>query len=84
MTESAGETGDLPPVFESLTAKQREAVRAATVAGFYARPQEATAEEVAERLDLSRSTFLYHLRGAEERIFQQAFDDAPEDNEESN
>jgi len=73
MTETGGESGGSPPVFENLTEKQREAIREATAAGFYARPQQATAEEVAQRMDLSRSTFLYHLRGAEQKIFQEVF-----------
>lgn len=40
--------------------------------------KQATAEEVAEQLGVSRSTFLYHLRGAEERTFQRTFDDSAE------
>jgi predicted DNA binding protein len=82
MTQTGDESGDHRPVFESLTEKQLEAVREATTAGFYARPQQATAEEVAQRMGLSRSTFLYHLHGAEEKIFQAVFEtDADEDSQ---
>ena len=40
--------------------------------------KQATAEEVAEQLGVSQSTFLYHLRGAEEKVFEQTFEDLAE------
>jgi|APHM01.1.fsa_nt_gi PAS domain S-box len=60
-------------LFEGLTCKQKEALRAATFLGFFHRPQQANAGEVAKRLDISRSTFLYHLRTAERKMFIKAF-----------
>jgi PAS domain S-box-containing protein len=67
---------ETPPVtFETLTQKQEDALRAATLAGFFERPQQATAADVAKTLDVSRSTFLHHLRNAEHEIFQQTFGD---------
>lgn len=63
-----------PALFESLTRKQAQALRAATLAGFFDRPQRATATEVAETLDVSRSTFLRHLRTAEQKVFETAFE----------
>jgi PAS domain S-box-containing protein len=63
-----------PTVFESLTDKQEEALRTATVAGFFDRPQRANASDVAELLGVSRSTFLHHLRNAERKVFEEAFD----------
>jgi PAS domain S-box-containing protein len=57
-----------------LTAKQEQALRAATIAGFFERPQRATAAEVAETLGVSRSTFLHHLRNAEQTVFTRALD----------
>ena len=48
-----------------LTDKQLEALRTALRMGFFDRPQRATANDVADLLDVSRSTFLHHLRGAE-------------------
>ncbi|ESS06231.1 MAG: putative DNA binding protein [uncultured archaeon A07HB70] len=59
--------------FGGLTCKQKEALRAATCLGFFHRPQQANAGEVAKRLDISRSTFLYHLRMAERKVFIKAF-----------
>lgn len=64
---------DRPAAFDSLTESQERALRAATVAGFFDRPQGATAAEVAETLDISRSTFLHHLRNAEQAVFEDAF-----------
>jgi predicted DNA binding protein len=60
---------DMPPPFEGLTHKQWRALRAATDMGFFERPQQATAAEVAESLDVTRTTFLYHLRNAENHVF---------------
>jgi PAS domain S-box-containing protein len=65
-------------VFEGLTEKQEAALRAATLAGFFQRPQQASADDVAETLGVSRSTFLHHLRRAEQKIFDEAFKESPE------
>lgn len=63
-----------PPIpFGQLTDKQAAALQAATVAGFFERPQAASAGEVAETLDISQSTFLHHLRVAERTVFEDAF-----------
>jgi PAS domain S-box-containing protein len=64
-----------PAVFDSLTKKQERALRAAVVAGFFDRPQQATATEVADTLGVSRSTFLHHLRTAEQKVFSEAYTD---------
>ena len=65
---------DSPLVFEMLTEKQSRALRAATLAGFFDRPQRANATDVAALLDVSRSTLLHHLRTAERKVFESAFD----------
>lgn len=57
-------------VLSNLSAQQREIVRVAVRDGFFERPQQATAEELAQQMGLSRSTFLYHLRGAERLILE--------------
>ena len=56
-----------------LTPKQEAALRAAVATGFFDRPQRATAAEIAEMLDVSRTTFLRHLREAERQVFGRAF-----------
>lgn len=63
--------GDIDRV---LTDRQRETLKAAVTQGFFDRPQEATAADVAETLDLARTTFLYHLRNGERELLQSLFD----------
>ena len=58
-------TGPQERLSDVLTDKQLEALRTALRMGFFDRPQRATANDVADLLDVSRSTFLHHLRGAE-------------------
>ncbi|WP_165857820.1 PAS domain S-box protein [Halonotius pteroides] len=64
---------DHPSAFGELTRKQEDALRAASLAGFFERPQQASAEDVAETLDCSASTFLHHLRNAERAVFEETF-----------
>ena len=52
-----------------------DALETATRLGFFARPQGATAEEVATTLGTSRSTLMRRLRGAEERVFEHLLGD---------
>ncbi len=47
---------------EGLTAKQRAALGVALARGYYEWPRESTAEEIARTMDISSSTFHYHLR----------------------
>ena len=61
------------PMYDALDEQQQEALRAAAGSGFFERPQQATADEVADTLGVSRSTFLYHLRAAEQTVFETAF-----------
>ena len=58
-----------PKGISQLTAKQEEALRTAVVAGFFDRPQRATASDVADLLEVSRSTALHHIRNAERQLF---------------
>ncbi|WP_246989540.1 bacterio-opsin activator domain-containing protein [Halorientalis marina] len=64
---------DHPSAFSGLTIKQEDALRAASLAGFFERPQEASAEDVAATLGSSASTFLHHLRNAERAVFEDVF-----------
>lgn len=63
------------PPDPDLTEKQLNALRTAYVSGFFHRPQQATANEVADAMGVSRTTFLQHLRAAERRLFEGMFDD---------
>ncbi len=55
----------------SLTPRQREVVETALDAGYFEWPREVTSEELAARLDISRPTFLEHLRKAEGTLLSQ-------------
>ncbi|MDR9412608.1 MAG: helix-turn-helix domain-containing protein [Haloferacaceae archaeon] len=69
-----------PQLLAPIDDDQRHALETATRLGFFARPQGATAEEVATTLGTSRSTLMRRLRGAEERVFEHLFgDDDPDD-----
>lgn len=52
----------------ALTPKQREALAVAVEAGYYARPREATLEELAEALELTRSAVSQRLTGVERKL----------------
>lgn len=62
-----------PRVFNELDERQREAVEVATRMGFFARPQGATAADVAEAMDTSRSTVMRRVRGGEKAVFESLF-----------
>ena len=60
------------PVAE-LTQKQLETLRTATELGFFKRPQQATGEDVASVMGVSRTACLGHLRAAEQQVFSDLF-----------
>lgn len=62
---------------ERLTDRQREALEVAHEAGFFEWPRGESGEEVAERLDISPSTFHQHIRAAERKLFETVFDPDP-------
>lgn len=51
-----------------LTSAQREVLRTAVAAGYYEFPRETSPTELAEELDLAKSTLLEHLRKAEAKV----------------
>ncbi len=59
-----------PPVdaLQALTDRQREVLETAYDGGFFERPKDANSDELAARLDITRSTFLQHLRAAERKL----------------
>ena len=63
----------LPLAVDSLTEKQHRALKVATHAGFFDRPQVATADEVGELLGVSRTTALRHIRIAERKLLSVVF-----------
>jgi PAS domain S-box-containing protein len=79
-TPSSGTVGQEPgeilaDTFErELTDRQRQAVRAAYHSGFFTSPRDSTATEIADALSLTQSTFSYHLRNAQQKLFDGLFD----------
>lgn len=61
-------------VLAELTDRQREVLRAAYRAGYFAWPRESTAEEVADSVGVSRPTLQAHLRKAEAQILSALLD----------
>jgi len=59
---------------ERLTPRQQEVLQLAYRSGFFQSPRLQTGRELADALDLSQSTFNYHLRGAERTLFELVFD----------
>jgi PAS domain S-box-containing protein len=60
---------------ERLSPRQREVLQMAYRSGFFESPRIRTGSELAAALDISQSTFSYHLREAERRLLKVAFDD---------
>ncbi|MFC7133628.1 MULTISPECIES: helix-turn-helix domain-containing protein [Salinibaculum] len=60
---------DVPAV--DLTARQREALRAAVTVGYYEYPRTGSVADVAEVLDCATSTASNHLQKAEARLIRQ-------------
>ena len=59
---------------ERLTEKQYEALQAAHYGGFFEWPRESTGEDLAATLSVSPPTYHYHLRAAERKLVELAFD----------
>lgn len=73
--ERVGQFEGRPPgVANAVTDRQREAVEAALSVGYYEVPRQATAEDVAARLDCTPSTASELLRRAEVRLVTAAFE----------
>lgn len=76
-TRSSEMQHTLQDAFEDrLTPRQQEVLQLAYRSGFFESPRLQTGKELSDALDLSQSTFNYHLRGAERSIFELVFDHA--------
>lgn len=64
---------------ERLTARQREALRTAYLAGYFEWPRERTSDEVATLLGVSQPTFNRHLRFAERALLSLLYEDGDAD-----
>ncbi|MFW5963875.1 MAG: bacterio-opsin activator domain-containing protein [Natronomonas sp.] len=57
-------------VDDRLTDKQRAALRHTFFGGYFSWPRNATAEDIAETMDISSPTFHYHLRHAQQALVE--------------
>lgn len=62
---------------ERLTDKQRTVLRTAHLADYFESPRGSTSEAVAEALDITGPTVLYHLRNAQRKLLDAFFDGEP-------
>jgi PAS domain S-box-containing protein len=58
---------------DRLTDRQATALRTAIVGGFFEWPRETTGEDLAESMDIGRSTFHQHLRAAQRKVFEELY-----------
>lgn len=56
-----------------LTDRQLEVLKTALLAGYFEWPRDSSAEDVAETVGITSSTFQYHLRKAQETVFDRLF-----------
>lgn len=68
-TSSDSKSGSSPRSL--LSDRQREAFQIAQDRGYYEWPREVSAQKLAAELDLSKTTFLEHLRKAEAKLLEQ-------------
>jgi predicted DNA binding protein len=58
-----------------LTDRQFEVVKRALEEGYFEWPRDASSDEIAEELDISRATFLEHLRKAQSKLLTKAIEE---------
>ncbi len=75
MTDAGESSKADPSLIDGLPAKQREALRAAVNYGYYDTPREIDVTDLAEKLDVPRSTLTYRLRRAEAHVMGQHVDE---------
>lgn len=61
------------PVKARLTDRQFTALRLAYLAGYFEQPRQSTGEDIADRMDITTTTFHRHLRNAEQQIMTEIF-----------
>jgi predicted DNA binding protein len=77
LTRSAAVDGERDLVFVDravLTDRQREVLETAHELGYFEHPKRANATEVADALDVSRSTFAEHLSAAQSKVLESILD----------
>lgn len=69
--ETDGDNGLDASIERQLTKQQREALLAALEEGYFEVPRRATATDVADELDISKSSFLGRIKRAQQTVFTQ-------------
>ncbi|MBV0923805.1 helix-turn-helix domain-containing protein [Halomicroarcula limicola] len=78
LRQSGTDEGDSEPVFvdkQAFTDRQREVLRTAHELGYFERPKQANAGEVAAELDVCPSTFAGHLAAAQTKLMDALFEE---------
>lgn len=76
VTYSIGQVGDYEGELQSiegLTGRQREVLNCAYEMGYYDVPREVTLSDIADRLEIDRSTVCEHIQRAENRVLSNFF-----------
>lgn len=77
VTEREIEAGPGMPIETAdLTEKQAAALRAAYHHGYYEQPRKSSAKEIADSLGVVHSTYLQHLRTAQQKVFSSLYESA--------
>ena len=63
-------SGDIRPLAENLTDRQRVVAEAAYFGGYFDSPRLQSGEDIAESLDIRAATFHQHVRKAERKLFE--------------
>ncbi|WP_436925588.1 bacterio-opsin activator domain-containing protein [Halosimplex amylolyticum] len=58
---------------DRLTDRQSTALRTAIVGGFFEWPRDTNGEDLADAMDIGRSTFHQHLRAAQRKVFEELY-----------
>lgn len=74
-TVTLGKLTEVGTTASTLTDRQREILQYALESGYFEWPREKTAAQLASDFDISRATFLEHLRKAERKVLTDAIDD---------
>ncbi len=63
-------------IISNLTARQKETLQIALREGYFKTPRETNAHILADKMGIKHTTFLQHLRRAQEKIFKKVTDNA--------
>jgi len=72
--EATGDAAFGATLDDSLTDRQRTVLRTAHAADYFTSPKGSSSEEIAEALDITGPTVLYHLRNAQRKLLNAYFD----------